>query len=88
MIGNYENVVIIKHAETVTNFCSEYNRMWDKITINMKNSNQDKIVNVINKAEVFLGNVPKGTTVGKFNCDTGAVLKTRDDLSVLGLFLK
>jgi len=43
VIGNYENVVIIKHGETVANYCAEYTRMWNKIEINMKNSNQDKI---------------------------------------------
>lgn len=43
VIGNYENVVFIKHTETVSNFCIEYNRMWEKITTNMKNSNHDRI---------------------------------------------
>ena len=36
VVGNYENVVIIKHAETVKSYETEYARMWSKIEINMK----------------------------------------------------
>ena len=31
VIGNYENVIIIKHEPTVKSFEAEYDRMWIKI---------------------------------------------------------
>ena len=42
VIGNYENVVIIKHNQTVRNYQNEYENIWKKIEKNMK-LNQDSV---------------------------------------------
>ena len=65
MIGNYENVIVIKHAETAQRFCHEYERMWEKIGNTIKEKTKQKIAQL-------KGDTSPGYQYSRVEINTGA----------------